>query len=1309
MSTLPTLPRRSGLERLSLGLALGLTVASALFLAIGLIEFGINFAQHPGWLLPKLDVALAGLVIGLALTAIELGFAHAAWFGLVPMFLGGTGVLENLLGRSLGLDEFLSLSRSPVTGLDGSGTAQTALVVSAGLLLAGFALVLRSTRSSRRWHRALAAGTGSAVLAVGGTSFLGQLMLEENIYMWGGQVPVRYPDAIILGLLGVANLALAWRDSQRERAGPPAWAPLPAIILCLTVTLVLWISLRESEKRFVRLDTQEKLAKVINTTRLEFNQRIATLAKAVDGWARRESSEGAWTTDHAYLAKYYPDLVDLQRVDPDTGFTRWVFPEKGNEGIRFLNHNDNPVRMVAFKLAVGRGETYVSEPVAHPTRGLVIPVYVPIRDAGRTVAVAVGEFSARDFFGLITRTESEDFSIQVQTGGQNLFEHLEESPPDAEYTVPQELPVSNSNFTLQVGMTPDADHRAKVRGYRPELALFCGLGITGLLGLTVHLASRSFAGRIQAEDANARLSTENEERRRVENRLKSTEERLRLALDSTQIGIFEWTLGVNTVYYSPGLWAMLGYDATRMPATVDAWQSLIHPDDLRTYRDRIDTLSSGAQPFADPEFRVRSQSGAWHWVYMRTRAIAPGDRGIPTRIVGTVQDISERKQAEEALRASQAVARKLSLVAARTDNLVIICSIDGRIEWVNESFSRIMEYPLSEVIGRNPIDLMAGPETNGWTLRRVQAAIRSGRGLSTDIVNYSKSGRRFDLQLEIQPVRNQAGQLENFIAMLADITARIETEKALRHAKSVADEASRTKSNFLASMSHEIRTPMNGVIGMTSLLQDTKLTSEQREFVTTIRNSGEALLTIINDILDFSKVESGKLELERVPFDLATCVEEALDLSALDASTKRIELTCAIAPDVPSWIVGDPTRLRQIIVNLVNNAVKFTPTGSISVEVSRHRPAPGAAPGGPLRLEVTVRDTGIGIAPDRMDRLFKAFSQVDSSTTRKYGGTGLGLAICQRLCALMGGEIRAESLVGRGTTIIFTIETVAAPVPPAAEPFQLPAALKSGVVLVVEPHPVTQRRLHTFFASRGATCVAVADADTAVAVAAKAGPAPALIVADRLANESEAFRVLLDRISAPRVFLLPFGQSLPGQPPGGTPTASVAKPVKTAALTQALTAIFSVTQTQTHTTPAIATGLFAESYPLHVLLAEDNLVNQKVALRFLERLGYRADAVANGLEAVAAVEQRSYHLVLMDLQMPEMDGLEATRQIRQRIPKDKQPRIVALTANALVGDRELCLSAGMDDYITKPMKLNELENSIRNLFPKGPKKIDVIG
>jgi PAS domain S-box-containing protein len=682
--------------------------------------------------------------------------------------------------------------------------------------------------------------------------------------------------------------------------------------------------------------------------------------------------------------------------------------------------------------------------------------------------------------------------------------------------------------------------------------------------------------------------------------------------------------------------------------------------------------------------------------------VATGESGAATRIIGTVQDITARREAGEALRESQAATRKLSLVAARTDNLVIIATPDGRIEWVNESFSRVMEYPLSEVVGRNPLDFMTGPEASPRATAYIGAALAHGHGASTDVVNYSKSGRKYHLQVEIQPVRNDDGVLENFIIMLADITARVETESALRRAKAEADDASHAKSEFLASMSHEIRTPMNGVIGMTSLLLETSLNPEQCDFVNTIRTSGEALLTIINDILDFSKIESGKMELEHLPFDLGLCLEETLDLFALQAAAKKLDLAYALAPDVPPWIIGDVTRLRQVLVNLVNNAVKFTPGGSIAIEVSRVVPQSDIK--GSTWLEFVVRDTGIGIAPDRVDRLFKVFSQVDSSTTRKYGGTGLGLAISQRLCALMGGNIRVESTVGRGSAFIFTVQTTPALVPPDSGLPELPAPLGLGPVLVVEHYPVAQRRLEKFFRDWGAACRIVAHAPEAAALAATLDPPPSLV----LVNHDEAEALKLPGV--PRVVMLPFGRAVPEPRPDTRTVAFVSKPLKTGVLAQTVSGLFTSVSRQPFNPGAAPAGrILAEEIPLDVLLAEDNPVNQKVALRFLARLGYRADAVANGLEVLTTLENRRYDLVLMDLQMPEMDGLEASRQIRARLPAARQPRIIALTANALQGDREICLGAGMDDYISKPVKLHEIEEAIRRQFSPQTKNIEFIG
>ena len=846
---------------------------------------------------------------------------------------------------------------------------------------------------------------------------------------------------------------------------------------------------------------------------------------------------------------------------------------------------------------------------------------------------------------------------------------------------------------------------APEQGMRAEFTLFASIGILLLLGLSIHYARRARADQRAAEDSNIRLLAENENRKRVEARLQVSEERLRVALDSTQIGIVEWEPATGRATFSPGLWTMLGYDPAAQPSLIDAWRAIIHPEDTPGCTRSLEPQLAGASGFVETEYRVRTKDGVWRWVCTRTKPIASDPTGRPSLIVGTVQDVTARREAEHALLESQANARKLSLVASKTDNPVLISTADGRIEWANEAFCRMMEQTLEEVFGKSQTELTAGPDSDPKTIARIRAAIARGQGISTDVINYAKSGRRYDLHVEIQPVRNHAGEVENFITVGTDITSRVAVEQQLRRAKTEADEASRAKSEFLASMSHEIRTPMNGVIGMTSLLLDTPLNAEQRDFVNTVRTSGEALLTIINDILDFSKIESGKMDLERAPFDLAVCLEDALDLFALPASAKKIELVYIIAPEVPAWIVGDVTRLRQVVVNLVNNAVKFTPSGSIAVEV-RRASADTVHPGftrsatpfpTDTLLEFTVRDTGIGIAPDRLDRLFRAFSQVDSSTTRKYGGTGLGLAICHRLCELMGGSIHVESRPGQGSSFIFTISTRAAPAAEVLTPPVIPPALRGGIAVCIEDNPVTAARLHGLFEKWGLACIVVADAASAVATVSKLPRPPIILVVDVAGEGGESAWATSESIKCPRLALHAFGSAPPSAQAAG-PWAATTKPIRTAAFAQGVARLLSPSAPDAVPGEVQRDTQVGVEYPIEILLAEDNTVNQKVALRFLERIGYRADAVSNGLEAVNTLEHRFYDLVLMDLQMPEMDGFEATRQIRARLPANRQPRIVALTANAMQGDRELCIAAGMDDYISKPVKLHELADSIRRLF-----------
>jgi PAS domain S-box-containing protein len=680
-------------------------------------------------------------------------------------------------------------------------------------------------------------------------------------------------------------------------------------------------------------------------------------------------------------------------------------------------------------------------------------------------------------------------------------------------------------------------------------------------------------------------------------------------------------------------------------------------------------------------------------------------RSSSKKVVGVAVysiDVTEKKMTEDIIQQNQ------QLLSSINHNIKegIYRSTPGRgLVYVNQAFVDLFGFVNAEqALAATSSTLYADAEQRSKLVEMIE---QNGTITNVEVRFRRRDGSVFWGLLSSTRTLDAEGNAQ-YDGAIRDITRQKEFEQEILHSKEIAENATRAKSDFLATMSHEIRTPMNGVIGMTSLLKDTPLSPEQRDYVDTIRLSGEHLLNIINDILDFSKIEAGHLELERSAFDLNALIEEVMNLFSSRAYEKNIELLYEIEANEVFHLIGDVTRLRQVIVNLIGNAIKFTETGEVLMHVHRIEERDGH-----VHLQLSVKDTGIGIPEEKLDRLFKPFSQVDNSTTRKYGGTGLGLVISTRLVELMGGTLVAESTEGVGTIFRFDIWMERTEITGSRDEYH--QILQGKCVLIVDDNMTNRKILEQLFMSKGMVVESYNNPMIALSILGE-GKRFDLGLIDMKMPEMDGITFgreneKLGTLGIPLVLYSSVGHLLSRSDINRYFRAHMNKPIRHDLLLDKMADILSqqkqvpatavkkiaphavelTAQAEQVAPPESSEKTIAERFPIRILLAEDNLINQKLAERVLEIFGYSISIAENGKQALDMAHTGQFDLIFMDVMMPEMDGLEATRSIRAQIPKAQQPVIIAMTANALKGDREICIEAGMDDYVSKPIHPEQIQ------------------
>lgn len=841
-----------------------------------------------------------------------------------------------------------------------------------------------------------------------------------------------------------------------------------------------------------------------------------------------------------------------------------------------------------------------------------------------------------------------------------------------------------------------------------------------LLPVEVNLNQFELAGDIflvaQIRDISVRLQQENA--------LRVSQRQLTMIVDSAGLGTWDLNVQTGEAFFGGMYGEMLGLFTQELIPNVSTWRGLVHPEDYLIASELLATHLAGLSPLFSCEVRMKTAKGKWRWIHTIGRVYEQDKAGQALRMAGIHLDIDTRKCNELALlekdKSLQRLQQQLmSVINSATEISIIATDVTGLIEVFNLGAEKMLGYTAKEMVGlQTPAVLHESTEVSArsraiFEQTGVQVSgfevfvyfARQGAGDSHEWTYICKDGARISVNLMVTARYNNTGDLVGFLGVATNITEQKRINTILAEATEEAVQANRAKSDFLANMSHEIRTPMNAVIGFSNLLADTNLNETQRDFVNSIQQSGDALLCLINDILDFSKIEAGHLELEQIEFDLRYLLEGTLDIVAEKAAKQSLDLACIVDPCLPQKLIGDPGRIRQVLLNLLNNAIKFTAQGEVVARVVMIlRDADRCS------IRFQVKDSGIGMSAAAKEKLFKPFTQADSSTTRRFGGTGLGLSICKRLVDAMQGRIGVESEVGAGAEFWFEVSLPIAANPLVQQP--APLVLQGKKVLVVDDFAANRELISLQLETFGIQAVGFDSPLTALSALQSDSREYVLALLDMQLPDMDGLSLAreiqkIDGCASMPLILLT-SMAVPGMAADAKLagfSAFLTKPIRQSQLIYAIEETFKMQHLPRTSQPLVTAHRLAEQIAAtrpYILLAEDNPVNQKVAFLMLEKLGCRVDVASNGLIALEAVQQNQYDIVLMDCQMPEMDGFAATAAIRALPTAAADVYIVALTANAFQSDIDHCYAVGMNDFVAKPIYVNEITQALqRGLLQSG--------